>query len=57
MPLLCSGEDEGESADSQLQHDMAVRAQHGEHAAFNPLPALQLHQETELISKPKHTDM
>lgn len=54
VPLLCSYEDDGVSTDPQLQHNVAVGAEHGEDAAFISLRAPQLHQQTELISKPKH---
>lgn len=53
MSLLCPYEDDGVSTDPQLQHNVAVGAEHGEDTAFISLRAPQLHQQTELICKPK----
>lgn len=54
MSLLCSYEDNSMSADPQLQHDLTVGAKHGKDTAFISLRTLQLHEQTELICKPKH---
>lgn len=44
VSLLCSDKDYGISADPQLQHNMAVGAEHGKDTALNPLRTPQLHQ-------------
>lgn len=53
VPLLCSYKDDSTSTDPQLQHYVAVRAEHGEDTAFVSLWTPQLYQQTELICKPK----
>lgn len=44
VPLMCSDEDDGVSAHPQLQHYVAVGAQHGKDAALDLLRTPQLHQ-------------
>lgn len=55
---MCCFEDDWVSADPQLQHNLAVSAEHGEDTALVSLRTLQLHQQTELICKSlqKHPD-
>lgn len=53
VSLLSSDEDDSTGADPQLQHDVAVRAQHGQDAAFLLLMTPKLHRQTELICKTK----
>lgn len=55
VSLLRSDENDSSGTDPELQRDAAVRAHHGEDAVFFFLKAPELHQQTELICKTKHT--